>query len=94
MVRPLINIRTRTNLIRVSNYIFYMICLSRSYNAVNHSAYRRGPTLKETIACRKRVFERIILEINLTMDRLTNPYKLKAGPQIPLMWSICNYVIL
>lgn len=71
-----------------------MLYVSRICNAVNYPAYRRGPTLQGTTACRKRVFERILPEIQLTMDRLTNPFKLMTGSEVPNMQSICNYVVL
>jgi hypothetical protein len=80
--------------IHTSIYISFMIFINGSYYAVNYTAYLRRLTSKGKTACSKRVFERILPEIKLTKDRITNPYKSMEGSQVPIMLSIRNYVVL
>ena len=50
---------------------------------INHYTYLEGPTFQGTTACIKKLSERVITEIEFTTDRLTNPYNLMAGSEIP-----------
>lgn len=63
-------------------------------NAVNHHTYLRRLTSKGIAACMKRVSERMLPEIKITMGRLTNPYNIWAGSKIPFMQRVYNYVVL
>lgn len=63
-------------------------------NAVNHLTYLRRLTSNGNIACKKRVSERMSPKIQISMDRLTNPYNTWAGSKVPNMRRIYNYVVL
>lgn len=63
-------------------------------NAVNHLTYLRRPTSNGNKACKKRVSERMLPKIQISMDRLTNPDNTWAGPKVPIMRRIYDYVVL
>lgn len=79
------NLRPSANMLSLD--LFYK-------SAVNHTTYWRGLTSKRKIACSKRDFERIFLEVWYTMDKLMNLYNPGVGSQILYMWGVDNYVIL
>ena len=68
--------------------------LNKQNNVVNRHTYLRRLTSKGTVTCMKRVFERMLPEIKITMDRLTNPYYTWAGSQVPFMQRVYSYVVL
>lgn len=63
-------------------------------NAVNNLTYLRRLTSNGNIACKKRVSEKMLPNIQISMDRLTNPYNTWAGLKIPIMRRIYNYIVL
>lgn len=63
-------------------------------NAVNHLTYLRRPTSTGNKACKKKVSERMLPKIQISMDRLTNPYNTWAGSKVPIMRRIYDYVVL
>lgn len=74
-----------------------MIC----NRVLNNCTYLWKPTLRGNIACTKRFAERVRIDIKFTMNRLTNPYNLMVGSEVPLVCShnihvsgVSNYVVL
>lgn len=54
---------------------------------LNNCTYLWRPTLRGNIACTKRFAERVRIDIKFTMNRLTNPYNLMVGSEVPLVCS-------
>lgn len=65
--------------------------------AVNLFTYPEGPTYMGTIACKKRLLERVEAEVEFNMDRLTNLFNSVVGSEVPLtfmyVWSDTDYIV-
>lgn len=64
---------------------------------INHHTYLKRLTLKGTVACVKRTYEKVKSEISIPTDRLTN-LNLTAGSEVPfsynkIMQGVENYVV-
>jgi hypothetical protein len=63
-------------------------------SAVNNLTYLRRLTSNGNIACKKKVSEKMLPNIQISTDRLTNPYNTWAGLKIPIMRRIYDYIVL
>jgi len=65
---------------------------------VNRCTYSKGPTYRRKTACAKRLIERVLAEVLITKDRLTNLFNYKVGSEIPDLFinqqGVITYVVI
>lgn len=63
-------------------------------NRVNHCTYSQRLTPGRNTACTKRPIERVLVEVLVTMDRLTNLFKHEVGSEVPGLFTNQQGVII